>query len=257
VARTLAELTLKLSHDLSLLEEGCSRQMDELGEARDAALMEIGPAERILKSYNRGLEKAKAAQLAAVQEANEIRDKEIQTAEDKRRREVTAAERKHRETKNRAYRKCRLALRKAKATWKATIEKVRRQPLPEQRILRKAADKTYEEAVEKAQEIYRDAIDDARLALQSTLQNLLADERIAFEKAHRTAERMITSSVVAYERAVAGEEGRMRSELAKNPAARKILESYDRRFLEVRKSCERKREALFRKFTQDRKKLKA
>jgi hypothetical protein len=68
---------------------------------------------------------------------------------------------------------------------------------------------------------------------------------------------MITSSVVAYERAVAGEEGRMRSELAKNPEARKILESYDRRFLEGRKSCERKREALFRKFTQDRKKLKA
>lgn len=256
MARTLAELTLKLSQDLALLEERCTRQMDELGEARDAALMEIGSAEKILKRYNRGLEKAKAAQLGAVQEANEIRDKEIRNAEDKRRREVTKEERKHREAKNRASRKCQLALRKAKATWKARIEKVRRQPLPEQRALRKAADKTYEEAVEKAQEIYRNALDDARLALQSALQNRLADERIAFEKAHRTAERMITSSVIAYQRAVAGEEGRMRSELAKNPEARKIQESYDRQFLDVRRSCERKREALFRKFSQDRKKLK-
>ena len=97
MARTLAELTLRLSHDLALLEEGCARQMDELGEARDAALMEIGSVERILKSYNRGLEKAKTAQLNAVQAANEIRDKEIRPAEDKRRREVALAERKHRE----------------------------------------------------------------------------------------------------------------------------------------------------------------
>ena len=256
MARTLAELTLKMSQDLALLDEGCTKQMDELGEARDLALMEVGSAAKTLKSYNRGLEKAKAAQLNAVQEANEIRDKEIRTAEDKRRREVALEDRKHRESKSRAFRKRQVSLRKAKTKWKAAIEKVRRQPLPEQRALRKTADKDYEEAVEKAQETYQDAIDDARLALQSALQNALAEERIALEKAHRTAERMITSAAVAYERAVAGEEGRMRSEMAKSPEARRILESYDRRFLEVRKSCERKREGLFRKFSQDRKKLK-
>ncbi len=256
MARTLAELTLKLSQDLSRLEEECAKQMDELGEARDVALMEISSAEKALKSYNRGLEKAKAAQLTAVQEANKIRDKEIRTAEDKRRREITLEERRNREAKNRAFRKRQLALRKAKAAWKAAIKRIRARPLYEQRALRKSADIAYEEALEKAEENYRDAIDDARLELQSALQNTLADERIALEKAYRTAERMTTSAVVAYQRAVAGEEGRLRSELAGIPEAREVQENYDRQFLEIRKSCEKRREELFKKFTQDRKKLK-
>jgi hypothetical protein len=256
VARTLAELTLKLSQDLSRLEEEGAKQMNELGEARDVALMEIRSAEKALKSYNRGLEKAKATQLKSVQAANKIRDKEIRTAEDKRRLLLTLEERRHREAKNRAFRKRQETLRKAKAVWKKAIERIRTRPLFEQRALRKSADIAYEEAIEKAEDKYRDAIDDARLELQSALQNTLADERIALERAHRTAERMITTAVVSYERAVAGEEGRLRSELAGIPEAREVQENYDRQFLEIRKSTEKRREELFRKFTQDRKKLK-
>jgi hypothetical protein len=147
------------------------------------------------------------------------------------------------------------ALRKAKRKWKDDIEKIRRQPLAEQRALRKAADQRYEETTATARETYHEAIEQARLAHQSALQDILAEERYAFEHASHTVERMLSSTVVAYERAVADEEPRMRNELAKHPEARKIQETHDRQFATTRRDCERKKEALFKKFTADRKRL--
>jgi hypothetical protein len=246
---------LKLSRDLSALEASCSKQLDEIQESRDVALMAIPFAKKILKSYNRGLAKAKAAQLRAVEEANDIRDNEIRSAEDKRRRAASVEERKYRQERAGAYRTRQLALKKAKAKWRAELEKVRRRPLSEQRALRKAADQRYEEVTAVARETYQEAMDEARVEHQAALQDILVEERLAFETATRTSERMISSAVVAYERAIADEEARMRNELAKDPEARGIQEEHDRQLARTRKDCERKKEALFKKFTEDRKKL--
>jgi hypothetical protein len=255
VARTLADLTLKLSRDLSALEASCTKRLDEIQESRDVALMEIPFARKILKSYNKGLAKAKAAQLRAVEDANKIRDNEIRSAEQKRRSAATVMEQQYRQDKDKAFRTRQLGLKKAKQKWKADLEKIRRRPLSEQRALRKAADQRYEETTVAVRETYHEAIEDARVAHQSALQDILVDERLAFERATRTSERMISSAVVAYERAVADEEARMRNELAKDPEARKIQEEHDRQLAATRRDCERKKEALFKKFTTDRKKL--
>ena len=88
MARTLADLTLKLSQDLSDLEDRSTRKMDEVEAARDGALLEISPARKALEDRNRCLAKVKATQLKDVQKANEIRDKEIRSAEEKRPGEV-------------------------------------------------------------------------------------------------------------------------------------------------------------------------
>jgi hypothetical protein len=239
-------LTLKFSRELSALEAKCTKQLDEIEEARDEALMEIGGARKILTSYNKGLA-----------EANEIRDNEIRAAEEKRRGSAAKEENKYRKAKGRAFRTRQAALRKAKAKWRAEIAKIRNQPLSAQRALRKAADQRYEDATAAAREAYHEAIENARLAHQSALQDILAEERYAFERASLTVERMHSSAVVAYERAVAEEEARMRNELAKDPEARRIQESHDRQLAKTRRDCERKKDALFKKFSQDRKKLSA
>jgi hypothetical protein len=255
VAPTLGKLTLKFSRDLEALEAQCTKRLDGIEKARDEALMEIAGVKKILTSYNRGLAKAKAAHLRDIQEANEIRDNEIRTAEENRRGSAAKEESKYRKAKVRAFRTRQTTLRKAKAKWRADITKIRKQPLTAQRALRKAADQRYEDATAAAREAYHEAIENARLAHQSALQDILAEERYAFEQASQTVERMYSSAVVNYERAVAEEEARMRNELAKNPAAREIQEAHDRQLAQTRRDCERKKEALFKKFSEDRKKL--
>jgi hypothetical protein len=52
--------------------------------------------------------------------------------------------------------------------------------------------------------------------------------------------------------ALALEEAKMRSELAVFPEARKAQEAHDRRVAEIRESGEQAKEALFQRFTRDR-----
>ncbi len=255
MARTLADLTLKLSRDLEALDAICNQQRDKIEEERDRALMEIDSAKKALKKYNKGLASAKNAQRKAVQKANELRDDELRDAEEKRRRAAFKAEQKHRRAKDKAFRTRQKALRDAKKKWKAELEKISRRRLEEQRALRKAADRKYEETVEVAREKYQDVIEEARITYQSAMQDALSEERLTFERTNQVAERMISSAVVEYERAVAQEEGRLKAELAKDRVANGIQEEYDRRLSQTRKDCDLKREALFKKFTEDRKKL--
>jgi len=68
---------------------------------------------------------------------------------------------------------------------------------------------------------------------------------------------MISSAAVAYQRAVAQEEARMRSEAIQDDKARLVQEDFDRQLSQILKGCDRRKEALFRKFSQDRKRLKS
>jgi len=68
---------------------------------------------------------------------------------------------------------------------------------------------------------------------------------------------MISSAAVAYQRAVAQEEARMRSEAIQDDKARLVQEDFDRQLSQILKGCARRKEALFRKFSQDRKRLKS
>lgn len=255
MARTLADLTLKLSRDLSALEAACTKKTDDIERKRDGALMEIGSAQAALQRYNQGLADAKAAQMKAIQSANELRDNEVTAAEQKRQRAAYTAEQKHRRARDQAFRTRQTRLKRAETDWRAELERISRKPLAEQRALRKAADQRYEEAVEAVQEAYQATVEDARVAHQAALQDVLAEERLSFERANQTAERMISSAVVSYQRAVAQEEARLRTELAQDPEASAIQEFYDRQLSQTRADCERKREALFKKFTEERKKL--
>ena len=60
MARTLADLTLKLSQDLSDLEARCTKKMDEVEEERDSALMEIADARKALENMGEVLAAAGA-----------------------------------------------------------------------------------------------------------------------------------------------------------------------------------------------------
>ncbi len=190
MARTLADLTQKFSRDLSALEANAAGRW-RLSKGNGTRSLEIPFARKVLRTYNSGLEKAKAAQLKSIQNANEIRDNGVSAAEEKRRAAAFQAEQKYRRSRDKAFRTRQSALRKAKKKWKAELEKLRRRPLTEQRTLRKAADKVYEDAIESARDTYQESIEEARVAHQSKLQDILVEERLAFDKASHTAERMI------------------------------------------------------------------
>ena len=257
MGRTLADLTLKLTRELSALEARCSKEVDEAEKSRDAALGKIGSLETALERYQQGLAKAKDDQWKSVQKANEIRDREIQAAEDARQPALLRQERKYQSARAAALRAREDALLSARKKREAALRQAGEAPLLEQYSRRKAADRAYEEAVMDARESYQVAIERARLAFQSALQEVLEDERLALDKANREADRMISNAAVTYERAVAQEEARMRNEAARNEEARRIQEQHDRKISQVLKSCERRKEALFRKFSQERKRLKS
>ncbi|HEY7820228.1 MAG TPA: hypothetical protein VIG29_18540 [Vicinamibacteria bacterium] len=249
---TLADLTLKLSQEISSLEALGARELAEAERDRDKALLELAPAQAILTRYHRALEKAKQDQIAAVQEADERRSREIDDAEEERRGKLAREESSLREVRRVALARKNEAARKANGKWRQAVDKARAEPLSEQRRLRLAADEALERALEEIRETYNRAIEESRLAHQAAVQDHIVSERIAVDSAQRKAERQMTVAAVEYERALAQEEARMRSELALIPDARKAQEAHDRRIAEIRESSAQAKEALFQRFTRDR-----
>jgi len=254
VAQTLAELTLKLSRTLERIELRCRRER-ELAEAERDRLLLAGPGKTILKRYHRGLEKAKQTQLETTDKADDARRREVLAAEDKRRRDLVREERRHRQTQQKAFRRKRESERQARRKWRDAVVAAKKSPLSQQRRLRKSADEALEKTLEEARDQYNQAVEDARLDFRAALQDELVDERLAVEAAQRKAQRLITGAAVAFERAVAQEETRMRSDLVDHPEAREAQESHDRKTVELRESCEREKDAAFRAFTRERRQL--
>lgn len=249
---TLSDLTLRLSEEISALEADCTRDLAEVERRRDVALESLGAASSILARFQRGLERAKQTELEEIQAADDVRTREVLAAEDRRRRDLERDERRHRETRGRALAKRDDAVKKARLRWRESIDRARDLSLSEQRAKRRAADDALEKALEEARDGYRTAIEQARLEHQASLQDRLVEERLAVDAANRKAERLITGAAIAYERAVAQEEARMRGELAAYPEAMKIQDSHDRQMFEIRNACERAKESLFHQFRRNR-----
>jgi hypothetical protein len=249
---TLADLTLKLSQEISSLEALRSREMAAAEKERDTALLSIAAANEILTRYYQALEKAKQAQIRKTQEADDARHREVLAAEEKRRTELTREEISYRKATEDAALDKGESIRKAQSRWKAAVDKTRNEPLADQHRLRRAADEALERALDEARESYNRAIEHARLHHQAALQDHIVEERLAVEAARRKAERVATGAAIEYERAVVLEEARMRSDIAAYADARRIQEEHDRRLAEIRRSCEAAKEALFQRFSRDR-----
>ena len=249
---TLADLTLRLSQELSSIEALGAREFADAERERDNALLGLGPAQTILSRFHKALEKAKQDQISAVQEADERRNREIDDAEEDRRGKLAREEDSLREVRRVALSRKNEAARKANGKWRQAVDKARVEPLSEQRRLRLAADEALERALEESRDVYNRAIEESRLAHQAAMQDHIVEERIAVDTAQRKAERLITVAAVEYERALAHEEARMRSELALIPEAQKAQEAHDRRIAEIRESSAQAKEALFQRFTRDR-----
>ena len=252
--KKLADLTLKLSSELSRLEKRCRRELASADRDRDRALV-AGGAKSILSRYHKDLDEAKQSQLRSVETADAVRGREVLRAENKRRGDLLKEERKHRAARKKAADKKRDQTRKAEKKWRDAVSKARRTPLTGQRALRKAADEALERALEDARATFNFAIEDGRLAYRAAMQDDLVDERLAIEKAHRKAERSMTGAAIAYERAVAHAETTMRRELQGHPEAHLAQQAHDRKISQIRQACERDKEAVFRKFTQERRQL--
>jgi hypothetical protein len=249
---TLADLTLRLSQEISSIEALGARELAEAERERDRVLLEVGPAQAILTRFHKALEKAKQDQLAAVEEADDRRNREIENAEEARRLKLAREESSLREARRIALAKKNESARKANAKWKQAVDRARSEPLSEQRRMRLAADEALERALEEIRESYNRAIEETRLAHQAAVQDHMVEERLAVDAANRKAQRSTAAAAIGYERALALEEAKMRSELASFPEARKAQEAYDRRIAEIRESSERAKEALFQRFTRER-----
>ncbi len=252
--KTLADLTLKLSNEINCIEKRCASELAAAERARDRALLAAG-ARKILGRYHKGLNEAKQAQLQTLDEADTARNQDILAAEDKRGSALVKQERKYRAARTKASNKKRDANRKAKSAWREAISKAKSESITRQRALRKAADERLERTLALARETYNAAVEDARLAYRSALQDALVDERLAVEKAHRKAERVFTGAAIDYERAVAQEEARMRSELIDHPEALREQQAHDRTISEIREACEHDKNAAFGRFTRERRQL--
>ncbi len=250
--QTLANLTLQLSQEISALEALTARELADAERERDRALLALPPAQAILGRFHKALEKAKETQMAGVEEADERRNGEIEDAEEKRRVNLVREEQSLREVRRTALARKNESARKAEAKWKQAVDKARDEPLSEQRRLRLAADETLERALEEIREEYNRAIENSRLAHQAAVQDHMVEERLSVDSAHRSAERLIAAAAIEYERALAFEEAKLRSELAAFPEARRAQEAHDRRVAEIRGSSEQAKEALFQRFTRER-----
>ncbi|MGH9335673.1 MAG: hypothetical protein ACRD21_18210, partial [Vicinamibacteria bacterium] len=134
----LADLTLRMSQEISSIEALGAREIAEVEHERDRALMDMVPGRDILGRYHKALERAKHGQWTAVQEADDRRSLEVANAEERRRERIAREELSYREALAAGLSKKNEAIRKAKGKWKQSIEKAGEQPLSDQRRLRQA-----------------------------------------------------------------------------------------------------------------------
>ncbi len=165
MARTLADLTLRLTREFSALEARCAKEVEQVERTRDGALAKIDSLEGALKRYDAGLAKAKQTQWKAVQKANESRDRATRAAEAARRPNMSKQERAYRKAKAWALRDRDIALRNAKAIRQTARRKTRGRPLSQHRAIRRAADRAFEQAVQKAREVYQTTLEKERFCL--------------------------------------------------------------------------------------------
>lgn len=251
---TLAELTLKLSNDLSALESRCRRALADAEQARDRALF-AGPGQKALQRYYDALEKARRARVEAEETAHAIRERKVDEAEERRREALYALEEKYRDARMEAEQNKRGAESKARIVWEKAMKKAERAPLLNRARLRREADEALEQALQEAREACELAIEDARLSNRGAIDDELVEERLAIGRAEREAERQLKSAAVSYERAVAAEEIRLRRELSGDPGAARTMEAYDSQVIELRDGCDAERQELFRRFNEARKAL--
>jgi hypothetical protein len=114
------------------------------------------------------------------------------------------------------------------------------------------ADDVLERALEEIRDEYSRSMEESRLAYQGAIQDHMVEERLAVEAAHRKAERLIAAAAISHQHALAAEENRLRADLASFREATRILEEHDRRVAEIRHSSEQAKEALFQRFSRDR-----
>jgi hypothetical protein len=235
----LAELTLRFSQEVSSLEAL-------------AALAGLPKVQAILGRFHEAVEKAREERLDAVEKADASRDREIDDAEEKRRGRLAREEQALRDGRRAAFDRKSEATRRARAKWQQAIDKARSEPLSEQRRLRRAADDALERGLEEIRDEYSRAMEESRLKYQGAVQDHMVEERLAIEAAHRKAERLIAAAAIAHQHALAAEENRLRSELAGFPEATRVLSEHDRKVAEIRHSSEQAKEALFQRFSRDR-----
>ena len=144
MARNLADLTLKLTRELSALEARCNREMEQVERTRDVALAKIKSLEGALKGYDDGLTKAKDTQWKAVRKANEGRDRAIRNAEASRRPKMAKRERDYRQAKTVALRDRDIRLRNAETIRQTARRKTKGRPLSQHRAIRRAADRAWD-----------------------------------------------------------------------------------------------------------------
>lgn len=255
MAKTLANLTLQLSREIERLETRCGVDLSKADRERDRVLLAMGQAKQILQRYHKAIDDAKQKQLHTLQEADLAREKEVVAAEEKRRNDLLKRERSYVAARKKATVKRRNAIATARKKWKEALAKATSRPLPDQRQLRKTADLALQKAIEAASAEFQQTVEDARLAHQAALQDDLVNERIAVERAHRKAQRIITGAAVTYERDVAREEGRLRNSLTAHPEARRAQERHDEKLWRIRDTCEQAKDELFRQFSQSRRRM--
>ena len=256
-AKTLSELTFRLSEDIEALDRECESEQTEIDRRREEELASFPKAVDILRKYHQALAKARKTLVQSRLKAERARDKTVRAAEDKRRRNLSKQETSYRRSRDGAYRKKREAQKKARDRWQRELKRIRTRPLEDQRRLRRVADERYDEELRKASDAFNASLDKARIEHRSALQDALIEERLAVDQANRQAEKRLTGAAIDYERAQASQEATLRAGLHRIPDASTIQVEHDARMAQSRESCERRKDSLFREFSRNRRKLSA
>jgi len=246
---TLADLTLRLSQDLSALETTCRREQSEIDAALHTALENLPAAKPLLTAYTAAASTAGAIRDRAIAEADGVLRQAQDDARSKRRDALLDDQQQYLDADRAADDRKQAAVRKAASDYQSVLDRIDRTvPLDRQAAERRSAYEAYQRDLLAADEDWKEALGRNREKQQQDLSAALERERRLVDQAADRHAAAVSAAADICQQTVDRAQSTLTAGLRALPEAAAVLEAVDRRRQVARADCHAREEALFAAF---------
>lgn len=246
---TLADLTLRYSHDLSALQADCRGLAADLDQQLRRMLLTIPAVEPLVAEYDQVCAKARTTRDDAIGQADGALQDARGKAQRKRSDELLDVQQQYIDVDRNADEKKRLGVEKAERAYQSRLDEIDRTlKLDQQPGERRKAFVEYQRAIAAADDEWRRALRGDRDTQQASLRAALERERRELDLAAERRNAFVEAADRAFQQGVKTAEVRFATALSVVPDAAAVQADFARRRGLARHDCQAREDALFQAF---------
>lgn len=246
---TLQEVTEAHSQRISSLHKRRDADLRDSAVLRDAELRALPAANRLFERLDEAVSRAIDDRIEAEQRASAVLATALERTVDERSQALARTQSERKATSLRLLEEKRAGEAAAESAYRETLSGLdSTSPLAVRQKTAQDADRRRREALEKAAEAYASSIARAQADYRAAVDDALAEERLAEQRAEQTYEAAIRLAAASHNSASAASERELLTGLRRIPEAARVLESFDTRAAQIRSEAADQESRLFERF---------